>query len=283
MERIADLVRTYDEHPLRASTILERVAEELPEGSPIREDDLASDPISQITDQNHAGGLAFVNALAIAANITPDDSVLDVGAGLGGSARVIAETFRARVTCLDISASRCQDAIALNARVGLAQRVAVREGDFLSLDLTGLDVSVVWSQASWNHFWDKKAYIDRCVQVLGPGGRLALEDTVVVRLPQNEDESSTLEALQADWISDFPTPGDITALMTSAGFEVSHHVDCSEAFVSWYDGLLAAAARYRKPIADRELRGWRAAAELGRRGLIGYHRFVARRIDGAAR
>jgi cyclopropane fatty-acyl-phospholipid synthase-like methyltransferase len=275
MDRLADLVRTYDEHPLRAATILERVAQELPAGTVVREAHLSSDPVSQITDQNHAGGAAFVNALGHAAAISAADTVLDVGAGLGGSARILAETFGAKVICLDVSASRCRDATILNDKVGLAGRVTVREGDFLTSDVESAGVSVVWSQASWNHFPDKQRYVDRCRAVLGSVGRIALEDTVIVRAPQDDAEAQALEKLQDDWMSYFPSAGSVAALMIDARFDVRRQDDCTPGFVAWYEGLIAAAARYRKPIAARELRGWRAAADLARRGVIGYHRFVA--------
>ncbi len=277
MDRFADLVRTYDEHPLRAATILERVQRQLPPGTILREAHLASDPISQITDQNHAGGAPFVDALGRAAEIGACDVVLDVGAGLGGPGRILAETFGARVICLDVSPNRCRDAAALNEKVGLAERVAVCQGDFLTADLRGRGISVVWSQASWNHFPDKRRYIDRCLVVLPSGGRIAVEDTVIVGSARDQSEARALETLQQDWMSHFPSAAAVVALMTAAGLQLRRHDDCTTAFIAWYDGLIAASARYAGPIPAREVRGWRAAADLARRGVIGYHRFVARR------
>src|ERR1700716_4515508 len=48
-------------------------------------------------DQFHTRGLAATAELATLAGITADMSVLDVGSGVGGAARFLAETYGCRV------------------------------------------------------------------------------------------------------------------------------------------------------------------------------------------
>src|SRR5690348_5281921 len=54
-------------------------------------------------DQFHTRGLAATRELAELAGITAGTSVLDVGSGLGGPARVLAAEFGCRVTGVDLS------------------------------------------------------------------------------------------------------------------------------------------------------------------------------------
>jgi sarcosine/dimethylglycine N-methyltransferase len=54
-------------------------------------------------DQFHTRGLAATVELAKLAGITADMSVLDVGSGVGGPARFLAETYGCRVMGVDLS------------------------------------------------------------------------------------------------------------------------------------------------------------------------------------
>src|SRR5260370_23130454 len=53
-------------------------------------------------DQFHTRGLAATAELAKLAGITADMSVLDVGSGVGGPARVLAATYGCRVSGVDL-------------------------------------------------------------------------------------------------------------------------------------------------------------------------------------
>src|ERR1700712_1983820 len=59
-------------------------------------------------DQFHAGGRSGSLALAELAGITAGDEVLDLGAGIGGPARLLASRLGARVTALDPTPRFCR-------------------------------------------------------------------------------------------------------------------------------------------------------------------------------
>ena len=104
--------------------------------------------------------------------------VLDVGAGIGGPARVLASRCDARVTALDLTPALCDANRELNRLVGLSRRIKVVEGDATDLPFEDATFDrVVTIHASMNI--DRKRTMYREVQrVLKPGGRFGFYDIV---------------------------------------------------------------------------------------------------------
>src|SRR5215467_3776337 len=69
-------------------------------------------------DQFHTRGLAATAELARLAGITTGMSVLDVGSGIGGPARFLAEACGCRVTGVDLSEAFVEAARYLTGRTG---------------------------------------------------------------------------------------------------------------------------------------------------------------------
>ena len=80
----------------------------------------------------HPGGRASTAALLGRAGITPTSRVLDVGCGVGTTAIEIAQRYGGRVTAVDISPLMLVRAAANVTAAGVADRVAVEEGDILA-------------------------------------------------------------------------------------------------------------------------------------------------------
>lgn len=127
-------------------------------------------------DHFHAGGRPGSLALAELAGIAAGDEVLDVGAGIGGPARLLASRFGARVTALDPTPRFCRLAEALNRATGLAGRVRVVEGDGLRIPCPDAAFDVAWFQALLPSIEDKAALAAELHRVMRPGGRLAFMD-----------------------------------------------------------------------------------------------------------
>ena len=77
-----------------------------------------------LEDFHSLGRLATV-ALIDLADVSPSDRVLDAGAGIGGTARLIAADRGARVTAVDLTPEYCEVAKWLNDAVGLGDMIEV--------------------------------------------------------------------------------------------------------------------------------------------------------------
>jgi MPBQ/MSBQ methyltransferase len=106
--------------------------------------------------------------------LPPGARVLDVGCGIGGSARILAGEYGLEVLGISISPAQIARAAALTP-VGLPNcRFQVM--DALDLALPAGSFDAVWSVEACPHMPDKQRYADELLRVLRPGGRLAVAD-----------------------------------------------------------------------------------------------------------
>jgi MPBQ/MSBQ methyltransferase len=105
--------------------------------------------------------------------LPPGSRVLDVGCGIGGSARILARDYGLDVLGISISPGQIARARALTP-AGLSCRFAVM--DALALELPDGSFDAVWSVEAGPHMPDKQRYADELLRVLRPGGLLAVAD-----------------------------------------------------------------------------------------------------------
>ena len=99
--------------------------------------------------------------------------VLDVGCGIGGSARILARDYGFDVLGISISPGQIARAKALTPS-GLSCDFAVM--DALALDLPDANFDAVWTVEAGPHMPDKQRFADELLRVLRPGGVLAVAD-----------------------------------------------------------------------------------------------------------
>ncbi|MFM8524012.1 MAG: methyltransferase domain-containing protein [Cyanobacteriota bacterium] len=105
--------------------------------------------------------------------LPPGSTLLDVGCGIGGSARILARDYGFKVLGISISPAQVARATALTP-AGLSCRFAVM--DALALDLPNGCFDAVWTVEAGPHMPDKQRFADELLRVLRPGGRLAVAD-----------------------------------------------------------------------------------------------------------
>jgi SAM-dependent methyltransferase len=134
-------------------------------------------------DHFHTGGLRASRELLEVARIQASDRVLDIGAGLAGSARWLASTVGCRVDCVEMSPDYCCGAELLNRLTGLEDQVRVHRGSALDLPFADGSFDVVWMQNVGMNIEDKRSLYAEIARVLEPGGRYVFQEMAAGNVP----------------------------------------------------------------------------------------------------
>ena len=127
-------------------------------------------------DHFHTGGLRASRELLELAQIRAEDRVLDIGAGLAGSARLLASARGCRVDCIELSPDYCVGAVLLNRLTGLDNLISVHRGSALDLPFPDDSFDAVWMQNVGMNIADKRKLYAEIYRVLKPGGRYAFQE-----------------------------------------------------------------------------------------------------------
>jgi len=195
-------------------------------------------------DEFHIRGrratLEIIDELAL----TPDSNVLDLGSGLGGPARTLAEVAGCRVTGVDLTPEFCQVATALSEWTGLSGRTDFHVGDATATGLPDESVDAAMTVHVAMNIPDKHALYAEAFRVLRPGGRFVVYDVlqgegggVHYPVPWAADSSTSFPA----------TLEDMRELLPSAGFDIVSELDSSDESLAWFQHMGAKIQRDGPP------------------------------------
>ena len=268
-----EVLRVYARHPIQQGTILGRIRVARGTLSGLIENDLAIDNETQLSDQNHIGGIKFVKELAIGAGISSETKVLDLGCGLGGSARVLAAEFGCLVHGIDLSPKRHREALRLTNLVGLTGLVTFECADFMSAPVPKATFDLLWGQSAWVHIADKKRFIRRWSQALKHNGRIAMEDAFLTEKTLTADQRALVTQLEDQWKAYLISGTEWCDLLRSECFTVSVDEDLTLQMREHFETL--AMVSNNIAITKEEAAGWKNAINLTKSGILNYGRIIA--------
>jgi len=120
-------------------------------------------------DEFHVRGAAVSKELADSVDLT-GLSVLDVGSGLGGPSRLLADEYGCQATGIDLSAEYVRTAQGLSKMVNLNDKTTYVQGDATDLPFGNQTFGAVWTQHVQMNIPDKQKFyseIDRVLRVNG--------------------------------------------------------------------------------------------------------------------
>ena len=103
-------------------------------------------------------------------------SVLDVGCGLGGPCRMLADEYNCQTTGIDLSKEYIKTAIKLSKLVNLSHKTTFIQGDATDLLFENNTFDVVWTQHVQMNIPDKKKLYLEINRVLKTGGYFLFYD-----------------------------------------------------------------------------------------------------------
>ena len=273
---IVSLDAIYASHPLNERTLLARIERQGIPLAGLNEWSLAIDPDTGITDQNHPGGVEAVLTLAVAAQICATSTVVDVGAGLGGPARVLAQAFGCSVVGVEQDQNRYDAAVRLTDRVGLASRVTFLKHDALSGTAGLEDVDVLWGQSAWVHFPNPEAFLDLWIPTIRPGGRVVMSDAFLLHEPAGSEELHVVRSLENLWGAHLLPINRWQSALQTRRCAVTHVHDSTTEAQTYFRNCLSVSSKWPKgTVTAAETHSWLCAAEALERGLIGTRRLIA--------
>jgi ubiquinone/menaquinone biosynthesis C-methylase UbiE len=195
-------------------------------------------------DEFHIRGRKATLELAAQMNLNADSHVLDIGSGLGGTARTLAETYGCQVTGIDLTQAFCNAATAMSDWVGLGKRVSFKQGDATNLPFDNQKFDAAMTiHVAMNIAAKDKMYME-AHRVVKPGGILAVYDIlqgeggeVLYPVPWARDPS----------ISHLATLDEMKSLLVGAGFTLQDVQDSTEESQSFFERMTAQMAKTGSP------------------------------------
>lgn len=185
-------------------------------------------------DEFHIGGAQATAELARRLDLADHHRVLDVGSGLGGPSRHIAERYGCRVEGLDLTEAYCECAEELARRTGLDQAVRYRQGSALAMPFSDGSFDRAITQHVAMNIADKATFYEELRRVLRPRGLLGIYDVLAgpggdihFPVPWARDASESFLA----------SPEEMETLLDDAGFEIIAWRDRSEDGLQWFQRL----------------------------------------------
>ncbi len=193
-------------------------------------------PLDQFHILGHEATLELARLAALRAGAT----VVDVGGGIGGPARVLARDFGCRVTVLDLTEEFCRAGADLTRRAGLGDQVRFEHGSALRMPFADGAFDAGWTQHSSMNIEDKDRLYEELRRVVRPGGRLALHE--IMGGPTNQPIHFPVPWARDASISFLRPAPAIRRLLADLGFKEMTWTDTSARSLAWVRERRAAAA-----------------------------------------
>jgi ubiquinone/menaquinone biosynthesis C-methylase UbiE len=173
-------------------------------------------------DEFHIGGRQASEDFIGQLGLSSDDRVLDVGCGIGGTARYVASTWGCRVAGLDLTPEYVETGEAMCAWVGLGDRVDLTHGSALAMPFESAHFDAAIMLHVGMNIADKAGLFAEVNRVLRPGGIFGVydimrtsDDPLVYPVPW-----ATLPETSA-----LATPEDYRTALADSGFEMAGERD----------------------------------------------------------
>ena len=195
-------------------------------------------------DEFHIGGRAATESFLDQVDISADDHVLDVGCGLGGASRFVAERYGCHITGVDLTHEYIETARVICVWLGLEDRITLEQGDATAMSYADGVFDKAYMMHVGMNIPDKRALLSEIYRVLRPDGVLAIYDimqtspgTLTFPVPWAASEETNAVA----------TPEAYKEALDAAGFRIVAERDRRDFALDFFARLQASAAAAEGP------------------------------------
>jgi ubiquinone/menaquinone biosynthesis C-methylase UbiE len=204
-------------------------------------------------DEFHFRGRKATLELAEQMNLSKSAYVLDIGSGLGGPARTLAEEYGCRVIGIDLTSVFCEVAGIMSNWVSLAERTGFQQGDATNPPFPDNQFDAAMTIHVAMNIAAKDKMYEQARRVLKPGGVFAVYDIL-----QGEGGEAFYPApwAQDPSISHLATPEEMKKLLSDAGFRILNVHDSTDESLGWLEARTSSLAQSgTSPITTQVLFG----------------------------
>jgi SAM-dependent methyltransferase len=196
-------------------------------------------------DHFHARGFPATVELADALPVQPQHHLVDIGCGIGGPARYMAQRFQCRVSGIDITPPYVEAANKLTALVGLQEQVRIELGDGHRLPFADAQFDGGYCQHVTMNVSDRPKFYAEAFRVLKPGAFFALTEH---GLGPTGDPHHPVP-----WSNDgggeyLVRPAETRELLQAAGFTVVEVQDTGPKYLAGYRKVIERAEQGDVPV-----------------------------------
>lgn len=196
-------------------------------------------------DHFHACGFPATVELADALPIEAGQHLLDIGCGIGGPARYLAQRFGCKVDGLDITAPFVEAGNQLSRLVGMQEEVKIEHGDGQKLPYTDGMFDGGYAQHVTMNVPDRSTFFGEAWRVLKPGAFFALTEHGLGEagdphhpVPWSEDGGGAF----------LMRPADTVSILEQSGFCDIEVTDTGEKYLQGYLRAIDLAERGETPL-----------------------------------
>lgn len=193
-------------------------------------------------DEFHIGGLEATRALLAQLSVSSETRALDIGCGIGGTARLLAGEYGARTTGLDMTPDFVATARRLTGLVGLDAEFV--EGGALAMPLEDGSFDLATLLHVGMNIADKPKLFQEAARALRPGGVFAVYD--IMRVAEGGPNYPVPWA-SAPAQSCLEAPDAYRAAGAAAGFVLRSERDRGDFARDFFKRLAAATAKNGPP------------------------------------
>jgi len=136
-------------------------------------------------DEFHIGGRVASAHFLEQLHLQPQQSILDIGCGLGGAARFVASTYQSLVTGIDLTAEYIETGNELSRWLGLTEQVTLQQASALAMPFSPESFDGAYMMHVGMNIDDKKQLFKDVFRVLRSGSKFGIYDIMLLKLDTN--------------------------------------------------------------------------------------------------
>lgn len=181
-------------------------------------------------------------------NLGEETTVIDLGSGMGGTARYLATTYGCSVVGLNLSEAENELHRKKNREQGLEHMIDVVDGNFEHVPYADGSFDVAWSQDAILHSPDRRQVLSEAARVLKKGGELVFTDPM-----QTEDayEEFLQPILKRIHLESMATPRYYIDMARELGLELVAFENLTQQLTNHYAKILEETEKHESMLKQK--------------------------------